>query len=218
VNANLHAGELKFRFEGKAPHMLLGGNYALLRREFRELAPFNTNEKANRVFVCFGGSDLRNITPKVIRALKDIESIQISVVLGELTKCDEDVFAFAGKNVSVYKTPDSISGIMRQCDIAVTAAGSMVYELAALGIPTITIVQANNQILIADYLSRNGLMRCVGNWENYDFAFLRNETEALLGDYNRRKSESNKLIQTVDRNGAMNAAKAVLAFAANGSS
>jgi len=53
--------------------------------------------------------------------------------------------------------------VMRGCDIARTAGGSTVYELAALGIPSVIIVQAGNQERIAEYLDRNGLMKCTGD-------------------------------------------------------
>lgn len=215
LNANLHAAELRFKFEGKTPSLLLGGKYALLRRELRTAAPFVIREKADRVFVCFGGSDLRNITPRVIEALKSMESVRLSVALGALTSCDDEVFALANDNVSVHKTPAAISDLMRQCDIAVTAAGSMVYELAALGMPAITITQADNQSLIAEYMSRNGLMKCVGDWQNVDFNNLGSEVESLLRDASRRKTESNALKKTVDKNGAINAAGDILKYCRN---
>ena len=210
LNANLHADELQFNYDGKTPLMLRGGKYALLRREFRDSLHVSVRKNANRVFVCFGGADIRNTTPRVIKALSWIEGIHITVVLGALTRCDEDVRALLCDNVSVYKAPESISKLMVECDIAVTAAGSMVYELASLGIPTITITQAENQLLIADYMSRNGLMRCAGSWDNLDFTLLRNEVEMLMRSFDRRTMESRSLVGIVDKNGAHNAAEEIL--------
>lgn len=215
LNANLHAGELRFIFSGKSPHMLLGGKYALLRSEFRDVPAITIKKTATRVFVCFGGSDIRNMTPYAVKTLREIKDIRLTVVLGSLTSCDSDVFALAGDSVAVHKTPEMISRLMSECDIAVSSAGSMVYELAALGIPTITIVQADNQILIADYLSRNSLMRCVGDWENTNLDELRREVESLLINNERREIESYRLRRIVDRNGALNAARAILGFYRN---
>jgi len=210
LNANLYADELSFKLAGKSPHMLLGGNYALLRREFRESVPNTASDYANRVFVCFGGSDLRSMTARVVEALQDIDGIQLSVVLGGYTTCDEDVFSVAGENTVVYKAPESIYEIMRYCDIAVASSGSMIYELAAIGLPSIIITQAENQFLIAEYMLRNGLMKCVGNWENVDFTFLKNEAELLLADASRRKLESARLLRAVDKNGSFNAARKII--------
>jgi spore coat polysaccharide biosynthesis predicted glycosyltransferase SpsG len=215
LNANLHAGELRFKFGAKTPRMLLGGKYALLRKEFRDMPTITIKKTATRVFVCFGGSDIRNMTPYAVKTLREIKDIRLTVVLGSLTSCDSDVFALAGDSVAVHKTPEMISRLMSECDIAVSSAGSMVYELAALGIPTITIVQADNQILIADYLSRNSLMRCVGDWENTNLDELRREVESLLINNERRELESYRLRRIVDRNGALNAARAILGFYRN---
>ena len=209
VNANLYAEELKFKLMGKTPHMLLGGKYALLRREFQDSVPISVREHANHVFICFGGSDMRNMTPLVIKALQAVESIQLSVVLGGYTKCDEEVYTVAAENVTVYKTPASVYKIMRQCDIAVTSSGSITYELAAMGLPAVTIVQAENQVLLAEYMSRNGLMKCLGNWETVRFDYLRNEVSVLSGDVDRRKSESARLLKAFDKNGATNAAREI---------
>ena len=210
LNANLHAKELDFKLAGKTPQMLLGGRYALLRREFRESVPITVKKSANHVFVCFGGSDMRNATPLVMRALQSIDGIQLSVVLGGYTKCDDEVHAITGDNSIVYKNPVSMYEIIRRCDIAVTSSGSMIYELASIGLPAIAITQAENQFLIAEFISRKKLMKCAGNWENVDYNCLKNEVVSLLCDYNRRKSESEWLMKVVDRNGAMNSAKKII--------
>ena len=210
INANLHAHELNFKFSKKTPLMLLGGKYALLRREFRESKPIGVREKANRVFVCFGGSDTRNITPHVVKALRRMESLHLIVVLGAYTKCDYEVVALANDYVKVYKAPESIAELMKQCDMAITAAGSMVYEMAALGVPTLLITQAENQIHIADYMTRKGLMKCVGNWQDASYGHLEHEVAALIKDVDRRKKESQELVAEIDKNGTLNTAQAIL--------
>ena len=210
LNANLHAHELNFRFGEKVPRLLLGSKYTLLRREFRESPLFVVREHAKRIFVCFGGSDLRNMTPKAVRILQEIDGVHLSVVLGPYTKNDEEVFTLANVNTSVYKAPESISEIMLNCDIAVTAAGSMIYELAALGLPTIAITQADNQLIGADYMTRRGLINCIGSWESVDPDKLKRTAASLLTDFTARKSQSSKLIETVNKNGAINAAREII--------
>jgi len=212
LNANLHAHELNFRFGEKIPRLLLGGKYALLRGEFRNAAPVSVRKDANQVFICFGGSDLRNMTPKVINTLKEIGGIHLSVVLGPYTNNDEEVYALSNENITIFKAPQSISAIMSNCDIAITAAGSMIYELAAIGLPAITIIQADNQYLIADYMSRHDLMNCIGDWGNIDLIRLKNDVISLLSDFDKRKEKSKTLKETVNKNGAANAAKEIINY------
>ena len=213
LNANLHAKELRFKFGRKIPQLLLGGEFALLRSEFQDSYPFKVRKTANSVFVCFGGSDLRNMTPGVVNVLKGISGIQLHVVLGAYAENGDVVNTLANQNVFVYRNPKSISAIMRDCDVAVTSAGSMVYELAAVGIPAITIVQADNQLLIADYLSRNNLMSCAGKWESVNYKDLANDVSSLLSDYDRRINESKRLLTSVNKNGAVRAAESIVEIA-----
>lgn len=210
LNHNFHAHELEFRFSGERPKLLLGSKYALLRSEFSKAEPIVVKDKAVNIFVCFGGSDVRNFTPVAIQALCGIPDIQLTVVLGSHTKCNDEVYALESPNVAVLKNPDSISKIMQSCDIAVTAAGSMVYELAALGIPSVLISQADNQLKIAEFLNSSKLMKWLGSWSSTSSKELLSEVEVLLNDKERRKAEHRSLLQTVDRNGARNVAVAVL--------
>jgi spore coat polysaccharide biosynthesis predicted glycosyltransferase SpsG len=210
INSNLYANDLKFQFGAKIPQMLLGGKYALLRKEFRERDSILIRKEATRVFICFGGTDVRNCTPDVVACLQALPNIELAVVLGEMTQCDDEVAKVADDHVSIFKNPDSIAEIMRGCDIAVISAGSIVYESAALGLPALLIVQADNQERIAGYMTSNCLMKCVGNWENLSMRYLFDETISLLADYERRYSESGRLRESVDQNGVYNVSNVVL--------
>ncbi|GHU64214.1 UDP-2,4-diacetamido-2,4,6-trideoxy-beta-L-altropyranose hydrolase [Clostridia bacterium] len=206
LNVNLHANELTFRFGSKKPKLLLGGKYTLLRREFWSCESIKIRERASRVFVCFGGTDIRNITPVIVSAIQDISGVEVVAVLGAVTCCDEELMQLSKENVEIIKDPISISQIMKTCDIAVISASSMVYEIAALGIPALTITQIDNQEMIADYLGRYKLMKCIGDWDDLSTIDLVNEVKSLLSDIDRRKNESARLRSTVHCEGALTAA------------
>jgi spore coat polysaccharide biosynthesis predicted glycosyltransferase SpsG len=215
VNANLYANELKFKFGAKTPKLLLGGEYALLRREFREAKPIVIKENANTIFVCFGGTDLHNTTPRTIKTLCQIDGVYLNVVLGKYTKNDEEVLLFAEKygkdRVKVHKTPKSMVEIMQKCDIAVTSSGSMIYEVAALGLPAITIKQADNQNFVTEYMSRNNLIESVGDWNNVDLSNLKQKVAALLSNYKQRLILSKRLTEQVNKNGAVKVVQEIVA-------
>ena len=204
LNYGLHATHLEFSFCGAPPHLLLGPKYALLRSEFLETAPIEVKQQAANVFVCFGGADVRDFTPVAIKALASIPGVNLNVVLGAHTKCDAEVFAMQGENIKVHKNPESVAKIMTACDIAVVSASTICYELAALGIPSIVIPQADNQLENAATLEKMGLMKNLCNKN------LRQEAEALLNNYPRRKHEHKRLMETVDPGGALNAARKIM--------
>jgi len=49
-----------------------------------------------------------------------------------------------------------MSEIMLKCDVAVTAGGSTMYELAACGIPMVTFIYADNQRPAVEMLEQEG--------------------------------------------------------------
>ena len=211
VNSNLYANELNLMYGNKAPKFLLGGSYTILRNEFRKSKPITIRDRAKNVFICFGGTDLRNMTPLVIRAIKDIPKVCLHVILGSHTRNDEEVLAFSDSgNIKIYKTPSSILSIMRRCDIAISAAGTMVYEYACIGMPSILITQADNQARIADYMKRNNLMYYGGDWKDINLHNLRFKVVSLLEDFRLREMMSQKLVESLDKQGVNNIAEIVM--------
>jgi spore coat polysaccharide biosynthesis predicted glycosyltransferase SpsG len=131
-------------------------------------------------------------------------------VIGPCAKLADRAASLEAENVSILKDPASMAGVMSQCDIAVAGAGSMFYELAALGVPSLLVSQAGNQLAAAGFLSREGLARHLGHWDEVSEKLLRGEAEALLSDCGRRSIESERLKSAVCRNGAMNTATAIM--------
>lgn len=48
---------------------------------------------------------------------------------------------------------------MEKCDVAISACGSTLYELAVCGVPTIGIIIADNQIGICEKLNNMGVIK-----------------------------------------------------------
>lgn len=209
LNANLHASSLSFRTKVPAPVKFLGGDYALLRPDFWDAEPAFIRQLPTRVFVCFGGTDLNSQTPLVVNALLDIPDIQLSVVLGACAPDYPKLEMVVSDRLSIFRDPQSMAAIMQECDIAVISAGSITYEIASLGIPALTITQADNQRLVAEYLDNNALMKSLGCYDVLAPSLLKKETQDLLMDYKRRKHESLKLIKSVNKQGALKAAAAI---------
>ena len=109
-----------------------------------------------------GGVDVDNVTEKVLDELIICNlpnDLHITVVMGSLAPYLEHV---KSKAITLpYKTKvkvdvDNIAEIMANSDIAIGAAGSTTWERCCLGLPTIQIVIAKNQITIAKSLAERG--------------------------------------------------------------
>jgi spore coat polysaccharide biosynthesis predicted glycosyltransferase SpsG len=209
LNYCYNASELNFRFGEKKPKLLLGGRYALLRKQFRAATSITPRKIAGRIFVCFGGTDMRNFTLPTIKMLRTIENVELSVVIGVGVEYTDELRAENYGNVAIYQNPENISEVMTSCDIAITSASTITFELAALGISTLVITMADNQENTARFLD-DGYMKCLGNWQEFDYSTLIPAVTELLSNYNRRISESEKSKKLADKNGAYNAANAIL--------
>ena len=210
LNANLHASQLAYRLIDPKTHLMLGPCYALLREDFEHTAPIKINSIVKRVFVCFGGSDINRFTPWVVSVLQGLNELELVVVLGSHTDCDQQVLVLANDRTKIYKAPKDLTRLMRSCDLAVIASGSMVYELASMGLPSIVITQADNQLKIANYLQDENLMTWLGDWDQVSREQLQQAVQQLARDILKRVNQSKKLQQLVNRKGASKAAEEII--------
>jgi UDP-2,4-diacetamido-2,4,6-trideoxy-beta-L-altropyranose hydrolase len=162
---NQNVGALPTFYERAAPNarVLAGADYVMLRREFRRMerkAPA-TRVHIGRILITLGAADSENITQWILEAclsLKIPDGV-IDVVIGpanphegELRKLYERQF----ERIALHKAPSNLPELMAGSDLAVTAAGSSVYELAYLGVPMLLVVTAKNQLPVAAHLSHLG--------------------------------------------------------------
>jgi UDP-2,4-diacetamido-2,4,6-trideoxy-beta-L-altropyranose hydrolase len=142
--------------------LLLGSQYALLRPEFSKWRAYSlerrSKPKLKQLLINMGGVDVDNVTENVIDELKTCNlpnDINITVVMGGAAPHIEGVKHKAKAlpyKVVVRVDVDNMAEIMANADIAIGAAGSTTWERCCLGLPTIQIVTADNQINIAKNL------------------------------------------------------------------
>lgn len=212
LNQNLGAEGAPYGLRDPATRLLLGSRYALLRREFldypRPVRSFAG--PARRVLVTLGGGDPDNITARVVEALTEIENIDATVVVGgsnpHLSGLRAAVAA-AGQHLAVDAT--NMSELMAWADVAVTAAGSTSWELAAMGLPALQLVIAENQRPIAAALDRAGATINLGDAGSVDKEQIAGRLRALIGDAERRREMSARAAQLIDAHGASRVAAAL---------
>ena len=96
------------------------------------------------MFIGFGGADPRNYTQRLIDIIskEEYKSKEFVITIGRAYENVEEVMGYNKyENFQVYYDVPNMPELMSQCDIAVTSRGRMGYELALLGIPTISMAQ-----------------------------------------------------------------------------
>ncbi len=149
----------------------LGPAFAPIRLPFRQAAgqrkkPINTLED---IFICFGGSDSYNLTIKAIHACLSVRSIhKIHAVVGTAYLHTDMLrqVADASEKVVIYQdlSAAQMVALMQTCQVAITPASTIAYEVCMVGLGLITGMSADNQQGIAQYLSAAGCAVHVGDF------------------------------------------------------
>ena len=157
INGNVHAPDIDYDWTDTKPEMLVGTEYLLLRDAFRKLVKRNPpwRDEPARALVTFGGSDMNNSTPSVVRSF-DGSDIEVDVIIGPGFTNEAEIASATQRTdaeFNLLRDPDNLPQLMFDADFAVSAVGSTVYELLVTGTPVIGIPQTRNQVPITDGLS-----------------------------------------------------------------
>lgn len=156
-------------YEGAcASELLLGTRYAPLRAEFAE-SHRQIREQAFRVLITTGGSDRYDLAGQILRkglAFPGTANLEYCVVSGAYNVHLEGLRALAGEypNVKIYSNVSNMRDLMEDSDIAVTAGGSTMYELSAVGVPMVCFSFVDNQERIVEGFVKKGLVSFGGNY------------------------------------------------------
>ncbi len=174
LDQNFYVGAAQ-RYTGRVPadcRLFLGPAYALLRAEFREAAcrPRDRSGPVRRLLVTFGATDPTDETGKVLAALRTLDSraLAVDVVVGAANPRREQIEALCTTLPSVrcHVQTSHMAELMWAADLAVGAGGATTWERCVLGLPSLTVVIADNQLQTTTDLAAAGAIRYLGWAEN----------------------------------------------------
>lgn len=147
INGTIGAENLDYG-TNRHNELLLGVEYAPIRKEFWDIPPRNNRHNVQNVLITFGGYDKKGITFGVLEMmLQRIKEMNYTIVMGsELDRNWVDKYEKM-TSIELLKalTAANMLEVMLKCDVAISAAGQTLYELARVGIPTIAVGVAQNQ-------------------------------------------------------------------------
>ncbi len=175
INQNINAYDLDYHSTVKSnTRLFLGTKYCMIRKEFREAYKHKVlKDNVNNILLTLGGMDNDENTLKILDKIKTC-SKNIHIVIGNaFGKGLIDKIYDLGKdngNIYIYENAD-MSQLMLECDIAISACGSTLYELSAMKVPAIGIILAENQRCVAEKMKDMGMILdcfCIDNIDNID--------------------------------------------------
>jgi len=165
------------------PHTatFIGPQYALLRPEFAQLRSQSLARRVEpqlkHLLITMGGVDKDNATGQVLQALTACNlpvDLRITVIMGPHAPCLVDVKQQASKMpwpTQVFVGVNEMARLMADSDFCIGAAGSTSWERCCLGLPTLLMVLADNQLMGATALEKAGAAMAVGNIQNVSQVF-----------------------------------------------
>lgn len=171
LDQNVFGAETETRYAGLVPahcRQLLGPHYALLGPEYAQLHPLvPPRTELRRVLVFFGGVDPDNLTGRALEALLAPEQAQLAVdvVLGLQSPHRQAVAELVARrpNTTLHAPLPSLAGLIARADLAIGAGGATTWERACLGLPSLVVAIADNQLPFAQALDQAGQIQLLGS-------------------------------------------------------
>lgn len=215
VNYNAYSTELDYTLlyttaSVDIPQLILSPIYAPLKSMFKGVSKKVQPGKVENVLISTGGSDLLHLALSIVKAKP--ENYSYHVLIGALNSDKEEIEKLAGDNIVLHENVTDMKALIECVDIAVSAAGSTLYEICACGVPVITYVLADNQILGAKAFSNLGLAVNLGDMRTEELLAERILTavEELSNDYEKRCSVGIRMQEMIDGFGADRMVKEIL--------
>jgi UDP-2,4-diacetamido-2,4,6-trideoxy-beta-L-altropyranose hydrolase len=216
LNQNIQARAEIYPSTEPYTRLLLGTQYALLRREFRKWRGWRRRhpEKAGKILITLGGSDSENVTEKVVQGLGWVrpEGLEATVVVGaanphyqRLTEVSRDL----KHNVRIVLNAMNMPELMAEADLAVSAGGSTCWELAFMGLPDITLILSEDQRPIAEKLGELAVAVNLGWHEDLSPRQIGQAVMDLSASVAARVAMSKRGQELVDGEGAFRVVRAM---------
>lgn len=224
VLINYNAYHERFPYKetyGEKTRLLLGPDYVPLREEFgRKSLPDSRSEDGTfSVLLSSGGGDAQDALLGILQRAVETEGLEKAVfhtVVGGRHPRERELVSFAEKhpNVKLYQPCRDMAGLMALCDGAVSAAGTMLFELSAMQVPTVFFVSADNQRYDKEFFAEQERMLFAGDIRQDREACINAVCDGirrLITDVSLRERMKEKLSEVTDGRGAERIAEEICA-------
>lgn len=221
VNYNIYGKTLGYEEEYPSnTKLFLGCGYMPLREQFGNRS-YEVRDKAEHVLLTTGGGDGCHMALAMVRRLLRAEwektGLTWHIVCGPYQPDTKELEELAAKSgmLQIHKNMTDLSELMENCDIAVSAAGSTLYELCSIGVPTVGFYFAENQRKNMEAFGKLTPVMNAGDFSVYPervLDFILKEVEVLCGGKELREKISRAMRSIVDGKGADRLAEELLAI------
>lgn len=173
-----------------AKHKLLGPGYTPLREQFIQPV-YTVRPSVQNILLSTGGTDPYGVAEHLLQKIFDIPDESCR----SLQTCDYHIvtskanarfailssMAAANPHIHIHENVSDMASLMASCDLAVSAGGTTLCELCAVGVPTVSYLMAENQRTAVETFAGKGLIPFAGDirGKNSSFKETDSTTEEL---------------------------------------
>lgn len=163
INYNVYAPKM---YEQNSTD-LIGCEYFPARNEFNYEQKDEVRDFIGKILITSGGSDPYGISRSVAEIINEQfgGNIDIQIVIGSgFTNISElESYAVQLDNVQLHYDVKNMKTLFEKVDLVITTAGTTMYELSLMGVPALSLVVADNQLLIAKSFEQLKLVPLLGD-------------------------------------------------------
>ncbi len=171
----------------------LGLDYVLLRNPFLKAAKkTKLPKKENSVFICFGGSDINNLTERTLNVILNFNHFNdINVVIGSSYdyKKNLELISKAHINVKIHQSlsAEKMIALMTMSQLAVVPCSGILLEALALKLSVIAGTYADNQHILYEGFKKSDLIIDAKH-------FGENELQEAVKSFFKTKTKNKKVV------------------------
>ena len=215
INGNINAGKLGYETWPETIKRWLGCRYNLLRPDFAALPQRDTPRKVKNILIVAGGGDagpLLVFLAKSLLKMAQTEKFTLQLVAPAKSAADVELATLAQNyptQIQIQRQVTEMAQLMQGCDLAISAGGSTLYELCAVGVPRLVVVLAINQQGIVDAMVRQGVVLSLGSADEITASGVVAGVERLVQDLPERERMAQQGRKLVDGLGALRVAQKI---------
>lgn len=199
--------KFKYNLNYPATRLLLGTGYAPIRKDYESLPEKQISDKIKKLLLLTGGSNNFNFFVKMLDQLKTgilDELDSVTIVCGKFDAYYSELTEKYGQNpkVKIYQSLPTLKEELTDADLVITAGGSTLYEICAVGVPAISYSFADNQLDNCKSFSNDGLIPYAGDLRTDNVPEVASNIISCLSDLKKRIEISKQMQSKVDGTGA----------------
>ena len=204
INGSPSAKDMNFAELG-VKTALTGVEYQIIRDDLRHLKSEVNIKSPKNILVTIGAGDPSHLLGTLITLCEKYiysyrSNIRFNIVVGSQV---QEFYESECEAITIYHSPENMAELISTSDIAVSASGQTLMELLYVGVPTVALCLAENQIKNIQALESEKCIISAGRTDGDEWEKkLISSLDSLLDDVKLRQNLSENAHHLIDGKGA----------------